>query len=169
MGAGETRRISWDDRPIHWLICFEVFSPTAWIMSAISPGAIVVMVANDRWTLPDPGGNHAAEDSAFNGAAVERHGGFRQCGTISWNIRKPARHHPRTRVESRAPKRSLSRANGMSPRTWTAPSVTLVIRFITGRPCGLSGLQSAGSKRTPRGRGGRQNVTYSASAGSVAM
>ena len=34
VGAGETRRISWYDRPIHWLICFEAFSPAAWIMSA---------------------------------------------------------------------------------------------------------------------------------------
>ena len=54
MGAGETRRISWDDRPIHWLICFEAFSPAAWIMSALSPGAIVVVVANDIWTRPVP-------------------------------------------------------------------------------------------------------------------
>ena len=46
--------ISWDDRPIHWLICFEAFSPAAWIMSAISPGAIVVIVANDWWTYPIP-------------------------------------------------------------------------------------------------------------------
>ena len=54
VGAGETRRISWDGRPIHWLICFEAFSPVAWIMSAISPGAFVVIAANDRWTDPIP-------------------------------------------------------------------------------------------------------------------
>ena len=54
VGAGETRRISWDGWPIHWLICFEAFSPAAWIMSAISPGAIVMIVANDRWTFPIP-------------------------------------------------------------------------------------------------------------------
>ena len=54
VGAGETRRISRDGRPIHWLICFEAFSPAAWIMSAISPGAIVAIVANDRWTDPIP-------------------------------------------------------------------------------------------------------------------
>ena len=54
MGAGEIRRISWDGRPIHWLICFEAFSPAAWIISEVSPGAIVVIVANDRWTYPIP-------------------------------------------------------------------------------------------------------------------
>ena len=54
VGAGEIRRISRDDRPIHWLICFEAFSPAAWIISAISPGAIVVVAANDRWTSPIP-------------------------------------------------------------------------------------------------------------------
>ncbi len=54
MGAGEIRHISWNGRPIHWLICFEAFSPAAWIMSAISPGAIVVIVANDIWTRPVP-------------------------------------------------------------------------------------------------------------------
>ena len=54
VGAGEIRRISWDGRPIHWLICFEAFSPAAWIMSAMAPGAIMVIVANDRWTHPLP-------------------------------------------------------------------------------------------------------------------
>ena len=54
VGAGEIRHISWNDRPIHWLICFEAFSPAAWIMSAISPGAIVAIVANDIWTRPIP-------------------------------------------------------------------------------------------------------------------
>ena len=54
VGAGEIRRISWDNRPVHWLICFEAFSPAAWIMAAVSPGAIVVIAANDRWTYPIP-------------------------------------------------------------------------------------------------------------------
>ena len=54
VGAGETWRTSWDNRPIHWLICFEAFSPAAWIMSALSPGAMVVVVANDRRTYPIP-------------------------------------------------------------------------------------------------------------------
>ncbi|MCY3877540.1 MAG: hypothetical protein OXF88_25020 [Rhodobacteraceae bacterium] len=54
VGAGEIRRTSWDGRPIHWLICFETFAPVAWIMSAVSPGAIVVVVANDNWTRPVP-------------------------------------------------------------------------------------------------------------------
>lgn len=52
VGTGEIRHISWYDRPIHWLICFEAFSPVAWIMSAMSPGAIVVVAANDIWTRP---------------------------------------------------------------------------------------------------------------------
>ena len=54
VGAGETTRLSWDDRPINWLICFEAFSPAAWIMSATSPGAIVAIVAKDIWTRPVP-------------------------------------------------------------------------------------------------------------------
>ena len=54
VGAGEIRRIAWDSRPTHWLICFEVFSPVAWIMSEMTPGAIVVVVANDIWTRPVP-------------------------------------------------------------------------------------------------------------------
>ncbi|MCY3872707.1 MAG: hypothetical protein OXF88_00260 [Rhodobacteraceae bacterium] len=54
VGAGEVRRISWDGKPVHWLICFEAFSPAAWIMSAVSPGAIVVIAANDVWTRPVP-------------------------------------------------------------------------------------------------------------------
>ena len=54
VGAGEIRRVFWDGRTVHWLICFEAFSPAAWIMSAMSPGAIVVTVANDWWTYPIP-------------------------------------------------------------------------------------------------------------------
>ena len=54
MGAGEIRHITRNGRPIHWLICFEAFSPAAWIMSAMSSGAIVVIVANDIWTRPVP-------------------------------------------------------------------------------------------------------------------
>ena len=53
-GAGEIKQISLDSRPIHWLICFEAFSPAAWVMSAVSPGAVVVIVANDIWTRPIP-------------------------------------------------------------------------------------------------------------------
>ena len=54
VGAGETRRISWNGRPIHWLICFEAFLPAAWSMSAISPGAVVVIGSNDQWTYSIP-------------------------------------------------------------------------------------------------------------------
>ena len=41
---------------------------------------------------------------------------------------------------------------------------SLTTRIITGRPFGLSEMQSSGSKRIPWGRDRRQNVTYSASA-----
>ena len=54
IGAGQLADVMIGGRLIRWLICFEAFLPAAWIDMSIQPEAVVVIVANDRWTHPVP-------------------------------------------------------------------------------------------------------------------
>ncbi|MCY4141210.1 MAG: hypothetical protein OXF56_23465 [Rhodobacteraceae bacterium] len=54
IGRGVLETVNLDHRPIHWLICFETFSPLAWLLASPKPGSAVVIIANDYWIHPVP-------------------------------------------------------------------------------------------------------------------
>ncbi|MDE2772170.1 MAG: hypothetical protein OXI46_00475 [Gemmatimonadota bacterium] len=54
IGQGDIEAVLLDDRRFHWTICFETFTPLAWLLKPGKRGAIVAVIANDRWVRPVP-------------------------------------------------------------------------------------------------------------------
>ncbi|MDE2772168.1 MAG: hypothetical protein OXI46_00465 [Gemmatimonadota bacterium] len=54
IGQGDIEAVLLDDQRFHWTICFETFAPLAWLLKLGKRGAIVGVVANDRWVRPVP-------------------------------------------------------------------------------------------------------------------
>ena len=54
IGAGGHERVRVGPYSVRWLICFEAFSPVAWLLGGALRSDIVVIAANDRWTRPVP-------------------------------------------------------------------------------------------------------------------
>ena len=54
IGAGSHKRVRIGPYSVRWLICFEAFSPVAWLLGGALRSDIVVIAANDRWTRPVP-------------------------------------------------------------------------------------------------------------------
>ncbi|MDE2911968.1 MAG: hypothetical protein OXL68_03465 [Paracoccaceae bacterium] len=54
LGSGGIGDVRVGGRRVHWLICFEAFTPLAWALTSEKRGSVVVVAANDRWTQPIP-------------------------------------------------------------------------------------------------------------------
>ena len=52
IGAGSRQTVHVGSYRVRWLICFEVFSPAAWILNGIEANDVIVVAANDYWTQP---------------------------------------------------------------------------------------------------------------------
>ena len=54
IGAGSLQTVQVGSDRVRWLICFEVFSPMAWILDRPEPNDVIVVIASDYWTQPVP-------------------------------------------------------------------------------------------------------------------
>lgn len=54
VAKGDIEAVMLDDRRFHWTICFETFAPLTWLLKPGKRGAIVAVIANDRWVRPVP-------------------------------------------------------------------------------------------------------------------
>ena len=52
IGAGSRQTVRVGSYRVRRLICFEVFSPTAWILNGIEANDVIVVAVNDYWTQP---------------------------------------------------------------------------------------------------------------------